>query len=145
MFPAPSLHCPACQGTQLWFPGLTHGYLPQLGTAGCTGMEGLAESQEAQVSLMPPVKTWPRVSPLLSWSVWSRLCSQPLLVQMSILAEHRENSGLSLQSAFSISYSIFSTLLAPPHHQGRGTKATPSLASEGARYNLRCAREIYKV
>lgn len=43
---------------------------------------------------------------------------------MSILGEHREKAGLGLQSVAPSFYSI-STLLTPPHPQGRGTKATP--------------------
>lgn len=53
-----------------------------------------------------------------------QVCSPSLLIQMSILAEHREKSGLGLQNVAISSYRV-STLLAPPHPQGRGTKVTP--------------------
>jgi hypothetical protein len=69
-----------------------------------------------------------------------------LLVQMSILAEHRENSALDLQSAFSSSKSPYSILSSPSiFPRGKGPRPVLSLASEGVRYNFRCAREICKV
>lgn len=69
-----------------------------------------------------------------------QVCSPSLLVQMSILAEHREKSGLGLQNVALSSYRV-STLLAPPHPQGRGTKATPLPGFRGSQIGFQVCQE----
>lgn len=64
---------------------------------------------------------------LFIWIVWSRCALSPP-VQMSILADCRENAGLGLQSALSSSKSPYS-ILSP---QGEGTKASPLLGFRGS-------------
>lgn len=125
-----SSDCPTCQGTQGWSPGPTPGDLSPLGTASSTGMKADARSGRDPGGPGVP-DTSDQVlgmgQPSLTGAFGAGVLSA-LLVQMSILAEHREISGLGLQSSFSSSKSpcsIFSPL-------GEGTKVTLPFGFRGS-------------
>lgn len=89
-------------------------------------LPGLAGIQEAQVFLTPPVKGVGQ--PSLPGAFGAGVLSA-FLVQMSILAEHRENAALDLQSAFSSLKSPYSILSPPPRGKDQG-QSSPWLQRE---------------
>lgn len=85
--------CPTCHSAQVWIPGSTPGGFSQLGTQVWKLL-----SQAWQGSRRPRCPCRLRSNPGCGSA---SLPGAALLVQMSTLAKHKQNSGLGLQRAFS--------------------------------------------